>query len=504
MVALAIFIAPVILVATAARGGEDLFSVDNDQLEIAGGSIALSALVIVRLFGALSRLDRSLNSREQLEKELKRQALRDALTDLPNRLYFTQRLTVALARQPDQIAVLFCDLDDFKTVNDTLGHAAGDELLVRVAARLRQSLRPGDLAARLGGDEFAILLESIADPAAAANIAERLVDSFREPVVVNGQPYAVRVSIGVAFGADAGEAAELMRNADIAMYLAKSQGKGRYELFHPSMQASVVNRLALRANLERAIEQNEFVLQYQPIQALASDEVVGVEALIRWRHPDRGFVPPNEFIPLAEQTGLIVPLGRWVLETACQQLRVWLEAGADPATTMSVNVSPVQLADPGFVPGVAAVLDRSGLRASNLVLELTEGALIDADGANRVLSELKSLGVRLAVDDFGTGYSAMSYLGRFPIDILKIDRSFVSAIGRNEREAALVSTIIRLAANLRLDTVAEGIEDAGQLDELRHLGCDFGQGYLLGRPLDAEVVTGIVTATGRRPQSEAA
>jgi diguanylate cyclase (GGDEF)-like protein len=498
MVALALFIAPAILVATAAGSGEDMFSIDNDQLEIAGGSIVLSGLVIIRLFAALSRLDGALHSREKLEKELKRQALRDGLTDLPNRTMFTQRLEIALARNPDQVAVLFCDLDDFKTVNDTLGHALGDELLVAVAGRLRSSLRPTDLAARLGGDEFAILLEQVGDANGATGVADRLVNAFRDPVTLGGQPYAVRVSIGVALGAGAIDPAELMRNADIAMYLAKSQGKGRYELFHPGMQASVVNRLALRASLERAIEKQEFALQYQPIKALSSDQIVGVEALVRWHHPDRGQIPPGEFIPLAEQVGLIVPLGRWVLRTACRQLRVWLDDGAAATLSMSVNVSPVQLADPEFVRHVREAIADAGIVPTNLVLELTEGALIDADGPNRVLGELKALGIRLAVDDFGTGYSAMSYLGRFPIDILKIDRSFVSAIGRDEREAALVSTIIRLASNLQLDTVAEGIEDLSQLDELRGLGCEFGQGYLLGRPLDPGVAGAVIARTAER------
>jgi diguanylate cyclase (GGDEF)-like protein len=509
MVALALLIAPAVLVVedmTAAPGTAEAGEVsgieeDRENVEIAIAAVLLSVLVAGRLYSSVTRLDGALRSRAHLESELQRQALRDDLTDLPNRTLFMERLEAALVRDRDHVAVLFCDLDDFKTVNDTLGHASGDELLIAVAARLRASMRPSDLAARFGGDEFAVLLEGIGDADAASAIAERLVDAFRKPIVMDAQPYAVRASIGVALGAGAAEASDVLRNADIAMYLAKSQGKGRFELFHPGMHASVVNRLALRASLERAIEESEFELQYQPILALASDEITSVEALVRWKHPDRGTIPPGEFIPLAEQVGLIVPLGRWVLNTACGQLRDWIDRGASADLKMSVNVSPIQLADPMFVGDVRKALAVSGIRPANLILELTEGALIDAERANRVLRELKALGIRLAVDDFGTGYSAMSYLGRFPIDILKIDRSFVTAMGRDTREATLVSTIVRLAGNLDLETVAEGIEDASQLDELRLLGCDFGQGYLLGRPVDPAVMTALVTNSQRVTRS---
>jgi EAL domain-containing protein (putative c-di-GMP-specific phosphodiesterase class I) len=298
------------------------------------------------------------------------------------------------------------------------------------------------------------------------------------------------MSIGIAMAADAADAAELMRQADIAMYLAKGQGKGRFERYSPRLQDSLTSRLALRASLERAIAEEQFVLVYQPIRRLADDGNAGVEALMRWNHPDRGLVAPGEFIPVAEQSGLIVPMGAWALRTACRQMRAWLDEGASRDAYVSVNVSPVQLAREGFADTVRATLQQTGLPPANLVVEITESALIDFETAISVLEEIRGLGVRIAIDDFGTGYSAMSYLARFPIDILKIDRSFVAAMGRDRQSASLIRTIISLAQNLHLTTVAEGIEEASQLAELRRLGCDLGQGYLLSVPQPPEAIGG--------------
>jgi diguanylate cyclase (GGDEF)-like protein len=461
------------------------------EAQLGGQMLVVVVLVTIRLVLAVARLEGVLRARDGLEVELKRQATVDGLTSLANRSVFTSRLELALARsEASTVAVLFCDLDDFKTVNDTLGHAAGDELLATVAARLAASVRPTDLAARLGGDEFAVLLTGVEHPAAAEAVAQRILDSFTTPVTVAGTVVPVRISIGVALGGDVATAAELMRDADIAMYLAKGGGKGRFERFNPEMRSRVAERMALQTDLGLALERDELALVYQPISSLGADGVIGgegvigTEALLRWHHPTRGLVGPSDFIPLAEQCGLIHPIGRWVLATAARQVRQWLDQGASPDIHVSVNVSAVQLSAAGFAQDVDAIVRAAGISPRHVMLELTESALVDADTASVVLTHLKRLGFRIAIDDFGTGYSAMSYLASFPIDVLKIDRSFVTRMAADEQGRSLVKTILGLARNLDLETIAEGIEEAEQLRELTRMGCRFGQGYLLGRPVE--------------------
>ncbi|HKT04666.1 MAG TPA: EAL domain-containing protein [Rugosimonospora sp.] len=425
--------------------------------------------------------------RQRSEDELRVLALHDTLTGLANRALFVDRLQHALDRRraggPD-LAVLFIDLDDFKTVNDSLGHQAGDELLVAVAHRLRGTLRVADTAARFGGDEFAVLLDGTTGPQ-ASQLAQAILRGFDAPFTTGGREVFVRVSVGVATADWRVSGPEtLLRNADVAMYRAKSAGGNGFEVFQPSMHAEAVHRLELRADLERALERGELVLFYQPIVDLASGRAASFEALIRWRHPTRGLLEPGHFIPIAEETGLIIPIGQWVLRTACQQAYGWQRAFGMPLS-MAVNVSVRQLADDGLIDDVAAALRDSGLSPQSLTLELTESAFMaDTDAAVARVRAIKDLGVRLAIDDFGTGYSSLSYLDRIPADIIKIDRSFVSVLLESGDRPPLVQMILDLARNLHVQTVAEGVENQSQYQRLQELGCFLGQGYLFSRPLD--------------------
>jgi diguanylate cyclase (GGDEF)-like protein len=392
----------------------------------------------------------------------------------------------ALARRSlaPGVAVLFCDLDDFKTVNDSLGHAAGDQLLLAVAGRLRACLRPDDTCARLGGDEFGILLEHVT-PEEATAVAARLVDSMSVAVAVDGRPLHVSLSVGL-YHTDRPQPVEtVLRNADIAMYTAKSSGKSRFAVFEPSQEVLARRRLELRSELAEALERRQFVLHFQPIVSLTSGRAVSLEALLRWDHPDLGLIPPAEFIPLAEETGLIVPIGRWVLHEACRQARRWQQDYPDAAPrTVSVNVSVRQLEDPSFVGEVAEAVALHGLRPAQLMLEVTESAVINDLGDIRdTLLHLRELGVLLAIDDFGTGYSALGYLSEFPVDIVKIDRSFVANMG-DERADNLVAAVIDMAHALNMETVAEGVEVVSQSEGLLRLACEQGQGFLFARPLD--------------------
>jgi diguanylate cyclase (GGDEF)-like protein/PAS domain S-box-containing protein len=439
---------------------------------------------------------RDVTARKSLEDELKRQAFHDSLTGLANRALFADRLQHAISRAeraPMSLAILFVDLDDFKTVNDSLGHSEGDQLLVAVADRLRMGVRAGDTIARMGGDEFAILIEDPAEGETPVDVGRRLLEQLEAPFVHDSKELFVRASIGIAttrardYSAD-----EVLRNADVAMYTAKSNGKNRLEVFEPGMHTAALTRLALKGDLERALERGEFALVYQPIVRLGGGRLSGVEALLRWHHRERGLVGPVEFIPVAEETGLILPLGRWVLEQACAQAAAWNAMSAQPVT-MSVNVSGRQLQKPGFADEVAEVLRSTGLAPGLLTLELTESVLMqDAEAATRMLVDLKALGVRLAIDDFGTGYSSLNYLRRFPIDELKIDRSFVASLDDGPTQSAVVLSILRLSETLRLETVAEGIEEPSQLAVLRDLGADLGQGYFFARPLDVAAVTALI------------
>ena len=457
---------------------------------IAAGSACVFVLVVARMAGLVGTLASTLRHREALEAALTHQAFHDSLTELANRALFTDRADHALARRgtaDDSVAVLLLDLDDFKTINDSLGHAAGDQLLVGVAARIHGCVRDGDTVARLGGDEFAILLEDLEDPIDAVRTTERLLAALQAPFRISGREVFSHASVGIAMGSPGRTGADdLLRDADMAMYLAKGKGKSRYELFEPALHATLLGRLQLQAELHQALERGDFILHYQPIVALETGRTVGVEALLRWRHEERGTVPPLEFIALAEETGLIVPIGRWVLEEACAQARRWRDRfPAEPPRMMSVNLSARQLQDPGFVDAVAAALATSGLDPDELVLEITENVLLEHTEATvDRLAALRRLGVRIAMDDFRTGYSSLAYLHRFPIDILKIDRSFVEALAGGREEGALVRAIMKLGETLRLETVAEGIESARQVTQLRSMGCRLGQGYLFDRPLD--------------------
>jgi diguanylate cyclase (GGDEF)-like protein/PAS domain S-box-containing protein len=441
---------------------------------------------------------RDVTGRKALEDELKRQAFHDSLTGLANRALFADRLEHAISRSGRSrtpLAVLFVDLDDFKTVNDSLGHGEGDQLLIAVAERLRDGVRAGDTIARMGGDEFAILVEDPTDADAPIEVGRRLLERLEAPFQHGAKELFVHASIGIAVTRSLDHTAdEVLRNADVAMYTAKSNGKNRVEVFEPAMHAAALTRLALKGDLERALERNEFSLVYQPIVRLDPGRLSGVEALLRWQHRERGTVGPTDFIPVAEETGLILPLGRWVLERACTQAATWNAISPHPIT-MSVNVSGRQLQQPGFVGEVAEVLATTGLAPHLLTLELTESVLMhDAEAATAMLVELKALGLRLAIDDFGTGYSSLNYLRRFPIDELKIDRSFVASLQDGPAQAAVVLSILRLSETLHLETVAEGIEERSQLTALRDLGAELGQGYLFARPLDPAAMTALIAA----------
>jgi diguanylate cyclase (GGDEF)-like protein/PAS domain S-box-containing protein len=435
---------------------------------------------------------RDITERKELEDQLAHQAFHDSLTGLANRALFRDRVDHALARMRRQrrpIAVLLLDVDGFKTVNDSLGHAFGDAFLVAVAERLRALLRPSDTPCRLGGDEFAVLVEDLTEAIDATVVAERILDALRLPFVVDGKEIVSAASIGIAI-ADRPDttADDLLRNADVAMYTAKNRGRNRSELFKPSMHQAMLDRLDLEADLRRAVDRGEFVLHYQPTVALDTGRISGMEALVRWRSPERGMVPPGMFISVAEDTGLIVRLGAWVLEEACRQAVAWHhEFGSDAPRTMSVNLSARQLQDDRLVDDVASIISRTGIRPDALVLEITESAVMaDAEAMTARLHELKALGVRLAIDDFGTGYSSMSYLCSFPIDILKIDRSFVHGVRNEPQKMGIVRTIVELGHILELQTVAEGIELDEELQELRALQCDLGQGYWFARPLTVQ------------------
>jgi diguanylate cyclase (GGDEF)-like protein len=438
------------------------------------GTVAVMALLVIGLTALLGLLDRA-GRRALRHGHLRRLAFEDSLTGLPNRTLFEQRIASTLANgEPAVIA--FLDLDDFKQVNDSLGHAAGDRLLEVCGQRLRNALRAGDLVARLGGDEFAILAVEVTDLDA---FVDRIFSVLSAPLMLEGKRLYLRASIGIA---TTRSGPELLRNADLAMYAAKAAGTNRCAFFTEDMHINAVERLDRREQLERAIENEELRLHYQPIVDLDLGRVAGFEALVRWQHPVRGFLGPGKFIPLAEETGLIVPLGRWVLREAARQAALW--AGAP---YLSVNVASAQLEQPGFVDEVASALSDGGLEPSRLVLEVTESSLVGDFEAER-LQVLRRLGVRLAIDDFGTGYSSLSYLRRFPMDVLKIDRSFTRDACE---DSALLEAIVAMGESLGLVLIPEGIEEPEQADALRALGCRLGQGFLFGRPVPAEELVGV-------------
>ena len=448
---------------------------------------------------------RDVSERKDLEEELKHQAFHDALSGLANRALFRDRLEHALARSERSkasLAVLFLDLDDFKVVNDSLGHAAGDALLVEVAKRVTNSLRGGDTAARFGGDEFAILMEEIVSTDEACDVATRILTDLNEPIRIRDHDIHVRASIGIAFNASGTEQpAELIQAADVAMYSAKALGKGRYQVYKPELQMAVVERLERTADLQRAVDNREFEVHYQPILSLEGSRTDGFEALVRWRHPERGLLAPLEFIPLAEETGLIVPLGRWVLQTSCLKVREWQTRFLTARNlNLNVNISIKHFQHEDFVEHVASALQDADLNPQYLVLELTENVLLqDSESVIEKMRQLKKLGVSFAMDDFGTGYSSLSYLKRFPIDILKVDKAFVDDV---VEDGVLANTIIQLGNTLNLQTVAEGIEQARQLETLRRFGCQLGQGFYLGKPLPPNETAGYLSGNRQVPPVE--
>jgi diguanylate cyclase (GGDEF)-like protein len=431
---------------------------------------------------------------DRVKEQLRYRAYHDDLTGLPNRVLFTQRVKAALAQDGGDAVpptVLFVDLDDFKSINDSLGHTAGDELLVEVAARVRSAVRSADTAARLGGDEFGVLLAH-AQEGEAEHVARRIVHALREPFVLHGREMLVHASIGIATAqADTRSADELLANADVAMYAAKSGGKRRYAFYEPRMHTRIRRRYELSAALELAIERNEIGVHYQPIACLNTGRAVAVEALARWFHPRKGLVLPGGFVSLAEENGLISPIGRRILLEACRQAREWQQTlPGHEQLSVCVNLSPSELQNPHLAGEVSETLERTGLAPESLILEIVErGAMQDHAGTLAAMRDLRSLGVRLALDDFGTGHSSLSHLRDFPIDILKIAKPFVDRIGGEAGETTLIDAILRLAGALELEVVAEGIESAEQADALRLLDCPLGQGYHLGRPLDAAGAT---------------
>jgi diguanylate cyclase (GGDEF)-like protein/PAS domain S-box-containing protein len=432
--------------------------------------------------------------RKALEQQLQHQAFHDLLTGLPNRALFMDRLErafVRVNRRGTKVAVLFMDLDNFKVINDSLGHEVGDQLLVAVAERLKTCLRPEDTAARLGGDEFTILVEDVTGVGDVAQIAERIAEKLQPPFALQDQEVFATVSTGIALNSTAQEqAADLLRHADLAMYRAKRRGKARYEVFEPSMDAKALERLILETGLRRALVRQQFRIYYQPIVALENGKVAGVEALVRWEHPQRGLLLPEEFLSVAEETGLIVRIGQWVLREAGKQARIWQERyPSTPPLTISVNLSPRQFIHPELV---AEVLDESEIDPASLQLEITEGAMISNGtySADRTLRNLKRTGVQLAIDDFGLGYSSLSYLKRFPVDFLKIDRSFIAGLAREPngvaKDTEITKAMIELTHALGLRVIAEGVETSEQLAQLRNMTCDFAQGNYFSEPLPSE------------------
>ncbi len=440
-----------------------------------------------------------ITERKVAEEQLLHDAFHDALSGLPNRALFMDRLHHRLQQlikgkqrhRQFTFAVLFLDLDRFKIINDSLGHMIGDQLLIEVSQRLSRSVRPGDTVARLGGDEFAIILEDIQDREHAEQITERLQKELPLPFYISGNEVFTSASIGIAISSMEYEKPEdMIRDADIAMYQAKAKGKANYEVFDPSMYAGTVARLHLETDLRRAVEHNEFVIHYQPIIELSTEKIIGFEALVRWNHPKRGLIYPMEFIPLAEETGLIFPIGEWVLHEACRQLNEWQKQYPLNSTLkMSVNISSKQFLQPDLPEKVDQILQKNCIDACCLSIEITESMIMEnVESAIEMLNKLKAMGVHIHIDDFGTGYSSLSYINRFPVNALKIDRSFIEKMLSNDENLEIVKTIVMLAHNLKLDLIAEGLERPDQLNQLMDLKCHYGQGFLLSKPMDAKNV----------------
>jgi diguanylate cyclase (GGDEF)-like protein len=440
-----------------------------------------------------------ITTRKAAEEQLLHEAYHDVLTGLPNRALFTDRLGRAVTRakwsRGYQFAVLFLDLDGFKVVNDSLGHMAGDELLIGIGRRLAKCVRCGDTVARLGGDEFAVLVNDVRDPSDALGMVERVLQELSLPFMLGGHEVFTSASIGIAASDPRYDRpVEMLRDADTAMYRAKALGKAHHVVFDQAMHTSVVDRLRLETDLRRALDRNEFWVAYQPIVALEGERVVGFEALVRWQHPERGLIPPGEFIPAAEETGLIIPLDLWVIREACQQARAWQYEYPDaPPLMLSVNVSSKQFAHPGLIARIDEILRETGVDPTCLRMEITESVIVaQPEQAAAKLRQIKQRGISLSMDDFGTGYSSLSYLHKFPFDVLKIDRSFVSRIGPNGEDAEIAATIVALAHNLGMQIVAEGVETAAQAAHLRAMRCQYAQGYHFSKPLASGDATALL------------
>jgi diguanylate cyclase (GGDEF)-like protein/PAS domain S-box-containing protein len=443
---------------------------------------------------------RDVTERKRAEEQLRYQALHDLLTDLPNRRLFVDRLQQALrrtSRQPErQVAVLFMDLYNFKVLNDSVGHETGDKLLVAVAKRLRGLMRPEDTFARFGGDEYTVLIEDIEDPADAMRVADRIVEGFRKPFVLDGQEFFAAASIGIAYGSDSTTSPEeVLGNADAAMYRAKEGGALGYEVFDESMHVQALERLELENDLRRALEAQEFVVHYQPIVDLRSGEVQGVEALVRWNHPDRGLLNPEEFVPVAEEIGLIVSMGDVVLEEACRWAVRWQEEHPSLSSLlMNVNLSARQLQRPDLITTVEGVLQRTGLDPTCLTLDVTETVYVKVlEGNTAALNELRQLGVKISIDDFGVGYSSLAYLKRLPADILKLDKSFVEGLGEDLEDTAIIQMVIGLARTLGIEVIAEGVNGEA-VTILKEMGCNLAQGFFFSEPLPPEEVPRLLAA----------
>ena len=442
---------------------------------------------------------------ERIERQLRHDALHDGLTGLPNRICFVERLRHAgerARRNPeDSFAVLFVDLDHFKVVNDSFGHLAGDELLVEVARRLGGCLRSVDTLARLGGDEFALLLEEVREPSDAARVAERLQKALSSPMTIRDSEVFTSASIGIALSGKAEDPPQhLLRSADLAMYRAKEHGRSRFEVFDPAMHTAALERLHLEMDLRRAIDRDQLTLHYQPVFSLTTGGVVAVEALIRWQHPERGLIPPLDFIPVAERTGLIADIGIWVIARACEQLKRWeREFGYAAPQSVWINVSPKQFAQCDLVRQVEELLASLSFEPRRIKFEITESIMLeDIDLAMRTLNDLRRLGVQVFMDDFGTGYSSLTYLGRLPLDGIKVDRSFVRQMGTDVRQAQLVGTIITLIRNLGLEPIAEGVETDHQAKLLREMGCAFAQGFMFCRPIPPREIDAMLRNSANR------
>lgn len=447
-------------------------------------------------------LKQEIGDRQRAEEQLIYGAFHDALTGLPNRALFVERLGQAVERAKCYkgylFAVLFLDLDRFKVVNDSLGHMAGDQLLLAIAKRIKACLRVQDLVARIGGDEFTILLEGIRDVNEAKGVASRIQEQLKLPFNLSGNEVFTSASIGIALSVAGYEKPEqILRDADMAMYKAKMCGKARHEVFNITMHSAAVARLQMETDLRRAIERQEFRLHYQPIISLDSGTINGFEALVRWQHPEHGLVSPAEFIPLAEETGLIVPLGWWVIREACSQMQVWQAQFLANPLTISVNISGRQFSELDLSQRIEQILQEYRLDPRTLKLEITESAIVEnAESATVMLAQLRKLGIQLCMDDFGTGYSSLSYLHRFPIDMLKIDRSFVSRMSFDNEDSEIVRTIVTLAHNLGMNVTAEGVETAEQVDLLKEINCEYGQGYFFSKPIDSKAATALILRLG--------